>query len=149
MTDTHRSGQHTGNTQADQDQTAIDRARAATSDAGRRAADAVEANPLGVLAGGLALGALAGALIPRSDKEKELLAPVGKRLGEGARAAVQAAKDAGKTELESRGFTADAGREQVKNLLGGLGKAASSAGAAAAKSARGKSDQNAGENQPA
>lgn len=141
MTDAHRKTNTTGQPRADTPQSPVDRARAASADAGRRAVDAVEANPLGVLAGGLALGAVVGALIPRSDKEKELLAPVGKRLGEGARAAVAAAKDAGRAELETRGFTADAGREQFQNLLGGLGKAVSSAGTAAAKSARGKADQ--------
>lgn len=119
----------------------IERARAAATDTTRRTVESLEQNPLGILVGGLAVGALAGALIPRTDKEKELLAPVGKRLSEGARAAAQTAREAGRSELESRGFTADAGREQFQNLLGGLGKALSSAGAAAAKSARGAADQ--------
>lgn len=117
---------------------ATERARAAASDATRRAAQAAEANPLGVVAGGLALGAIAGALIPRSEKERQLLAPVGRKLGEGARAAIAAAKEAGRSELESRGFTADAGREQAKNLVGGLGKALTTAGAAGVKAARGQ-----------
>jgi hypothetical protein len=126
------------NPQNNQDQGTADRARTAASDATRRAAQAAEANPLGVVAGGLALGAIAGALLPRSEKERELLAPVGRKLGEGARAAIAAAKEAGRSELESRGFTAEAGREQAKNLVGGLGKALSSAGAAGVKAARGQ-----------
>jgi hypothetical protein len=136
MTDTQHSSQ-----QNNQDQGAAERARMAASDATRRAAQAAEANPLGVVAGGLALGAIAGALLPRSDKEKQLLAPVGKKLGEGARAAIAAAKEAGRSELETRGFTAEAGREQAKNLVGGLGKALSSAGTAGVKAARGQADQ--------
>lgn len=110
----------------------------AASDAARRAGQSLEANPLGILVGGLAVGAIAGALLPRSAREQELLAPVGKRLSTSARAAIDAAKEAGRTELESRGFTRDAGQEQVKNLLGGLGKALSTAGTAAVASARGK-----------
>lgn len=135
-----RTGSASGKSSADVPQTSYDRARHAATDATRQTVSAIEANPLGILVGGLAVGALAGALIPRSDKEKELLAPVGKRLGETARAAAEAAKEAGRTELENRGLTADAGRDQVKSLLGGLGKAISTAGAAGAKVATGKAD---------
>lgn len=106
-------------------------------DAARATVEQIEANPLGILVGGLAVGVLAGALIPRSSREKELLAPVGQRLGTTARAAVQAAKDAGQTELQSRGLTADAGREQVKTLLAGLGQVLTTAGGAAAKAGAG------------
>lgn len=116
----------------------LDRARDAAADTARRTVEGIEANPLGILVGGLAVGVLAGALLPRSDKEKELLAPVGKRIGDTARAAIATAKEQGLSELETRGFTRDAAGEQVKNLLGGLGKAAASAGTAAVKSARGK-----------
>ena len=127
MTDTRSTQDHTGK-------------RDAARDAARRTAETLEANPLGIVVGGLAVGVLAGALIPRSQKEKELLAPVGKRLGETVTTAIATAKEQGRSELESRGFTKDAAQEQVKNLLGGLGKAATSAGQAAAKSATGKAD---------
>ena len=138
MTD-DRSGQQAARRHTDdQPQSAQERARAKATDVSRRTAQAVEANPLGLLVGGLAVGAIAGALIPRTDKEKELLAPVGKRLSDGARAAAQAAKEAGKSELESRGLTADAGRDQVKTLLSGFGKALTTAGAAGAKAAKEK-----------
>lgn len=142
MTDARRSGSNRSGEghEPKPPQTAHERARATAADTGRRTAEAIEGNPLGILVGGLAVGALAGALIPRSDKEKELLAPVGKRLSEGARVAAQAAREAGKAELENRGLTPDAGRDQVKTLLGGLGKALGAAGAAGAKAARGKAD---------
>ncbi|WP_419808463.1 hypothetical protein [Sphingomonas sp.] len=118
----------------------LDRTRDAAGDAARRTIDGIEANPLGIVVGGLAVGVLAGALLPRSAREKELLAPVGRRLGETARAALDTAKAQGLSELESRGFTRDAAREQVKNLIGGLGQAAANAGTAAAKSATGRTD---------
>lgn len=116
-------------------------------EAARRAADNLDANPLGIVAGGLALGALAGALIPRSAREKELLAPVGKRLGETARSAIQAAREAGYNELDQRGLTRSAAKDQARGLLDGLGKAAASAGTAAAQAARGSQGGQQGEQQ--
>jgi len=100
------------------------------------ASGAIETNPLGVIAGGLALGAIAAAILPRSQREKDLLAPVGKRVGSTAAAAFAAAKNAGKAELDSLGINRDAARDQVKSLLGGLAKAATSAGNAAAKAGK-------------
>ena len=148
MTDAHHNAPRGNRRHTDEPQTPYDRARAVTTDATRRTVEAVEGNPLGILVGGLAVGALAGALLPRSDKERELLAPVGKRLGETARAAADAAKQAGHAELQNRGLTADAGRDQFKSLLGNVAKALSSAGAAGAKAATNKS-QAQDENAPA
>ena len=121
----------------------LDRARDTAADAARRTVEGIEANPLGIVVGGLAVGVLAGALLPRSEKERDLLAPVGKRINDTARAAIATAKEQGLSELESRGFTRDAAREQVKNLLGGLGQAVSNAGTAAVASARGKAGNDA------
>ncbi|MDB5696372.1 MAG: hypothetical protein JWN21_1915 [Sphingomonas bacterium] len=139
MTDTH-TAEHRPTTPAGKRERALD----AATDAARRTAAGLESNPLGLLVGGLAVGVIAGALIPRSAKEKELLAPVGKRLGDGARAAIDTAREQGRSELESRGFTKDAAQEQVKNLLGGVSKALSSAGSVAAKSVTGKAEQTPG-----
>lgn len=116
----------------------LDDAKHAASDAARRTADAIEANPLAIVAGGIAIGALAGALIPRSAKEKELLAPLGRSLGERARSAVAAAREAGTTELQNAGLSKDAAKDQVKSLFQGIAKAATTAGSAAAQSARTK-----------
>ena len=91
---------------------------------------------MGALAGGLALGVLVGALVPRSDREKQLLAPVGKKIGVAAVAALAAAKEAGRGELEELGLTKDAARDQAKSLFKGVVKAASNAGTAAAEAGR-------------
>jgi hypothetical protein len=101
----------------------------------KRTVGSLESNPLGILVGGLAVGALAGALLPRSAREKELLAPIGKRLGETAIAATAAAKEAGRSELGELGLTKDAARGQVKTMLEGVVKALTTAGAAGAKAA--------------
>lgn len=100
------------------------------------AGSAIENNPLGVLAGGLALGALVGALVPRSEREKTILAPVGKRVNAAAAAAVVAAKEAGRNELHERGLSKEAAREQVKSLFQGVTKAAAQAGTAAAQAGK-------------
>lgn len=114
----------------------VETSRDAARDAAHQAGDVIEGNPLGVLAGGLALGALVGALVPRGDREKQLLAPVGKRLGAAAVAAVAAAKEAGRSELDELGLSKGAAREQVKSLFQGVTKAASHAGTAAAQAGR-------------
>ncbi len=108
----------------------------ATRHAAHRAADAIDSNPLGVLAGGLALGVLAGALLPRTAKEKELLAPLGRKLSATAQQAFAAAKEAGKQELDNAGLTPGAAREKGRSVLDGVAKALSTAGTAAAQSAR-------------
>jgi ElaB/YqjD/DUF883 family membrane-anchored ribosome-binding protein len=125
MPDTHNHSEHP------QLHDAADRAREAAT----QARQSIESNPLAVVAGGLAVGAIAGALLPRSTKEKELLAPLGRQLGERARAAVSAAREAGKSELDQLGISKDAAKDQARGLADGLAKALSSAGSAAAKSA--------------
>lgn len=149
MTDTDRNTTDQGTTaklregyEAAYDRTAEVTTKAidAASDAARRASHSLEANPIGLLVGGIAVGAAVGALLPRSDKEKELLAPVGARLGTAARQAIAAAKDAGKAELEARGLTRDSAQAQAKELFQGVLKAASTAGAAAKDSAKSTTD---------
>ncbi|MCD2315058.1 hypothetical protein LQ954_02715 [Sphingomonas sp. IC-11] len=110
--------------------------REAVRDAAHQAGDFVDTNPLGVLAGGLALGALVGALVPRSEREKQILAPMGKKIGMAAVAALAAAKEAGRGELEELGLTKDGAKEQAKSLLQGVATAASNAGNAAAEAGR-------------
>lgn len=113
----------------------LDKASATLDQSRDAAAQTIASNPLGILVGGLAIGALAGALLPRSDKEKELLAPVGRQLGERVRAATQAARTAGQEEFANLGLTKDGARDQVKTLFEGVTKALTTAGSAAAKSA--------------
>lgn len=103
-----------------------------------RLASRIDANPLAVVAGGLALGVVAGALLPRSERERALLAPVGAKLDTALTAAVAAAREAGQSELDEAGINRDAARDQVRSLFDGLLKAASSAGTAAAQAATGK-----------
>lgn len=133
----HAAGEHRGaHGLRDQASHALEVSRDSASSAAQKASDAIETNPLAVLAGGLALGVLVGALLPRSQKESDLLAPLGQRLRDGVTAAFDAARDAGKSEMEEQGLTRDAARDQGKDLLDGLMKvltAAANAGAKAGK----------------
>jgi hypothetical protein len=111
-----------------------------TSRSGRRGAlqrteDAMEANPLAVLAGGAAIGVLAGAVLPRTRRESEMFGKVGKRMTAAAGAAAAAARDTGLQELEAHGISGKAAKAQVGRLLDGVVEAAGTAGEAAANAA--------------
>ncbi|HEY1604415.1 MAG TPA: hypothetical protein VGF77_02330 [Allosphingosinicella sp.] len=78
-------------------------ARGTAASAGRRTADGIEGYPVAALVGGIALGAIVGALVPLSRQERQLFGSTGRRLNDRAREALVAARDAGKKELD--GFT--------------------------------------------
>lgn len=119
---------------------ALHEAKDKASEMAHKTAQTIEANPLGILVGGLAVGVIAGALIPRSAREKELLTPLGKKLGETIRQATQAARETGLRELEDAGLTKDNAKDRARSLLDNVVKAASNAGSAAAKAATSKTD---------
>ena len=115
---------------------AIDATSDTARDLARKTAQGIDANPVGVLAGGIALGVLLGAFVPRSAQEAKLLGPVGKRISDTTRGAVEAAKETAKAELDVLGFTRNAARDQVGRLLGGVVKTLATAGTAAVTAAK-------------
>jgi hypothetical protein len=117
---------------------AYDNARESAANAGRKAGDGIDQAPLVALAGGLAIGALIAALLPKTAKESELLGGVGERLTGTARTAAEAAKDAGKARLEELGLTRDAGAETLKSILKGAGDATKASAQAALSAVRDK-----------
>lgn len=134
MTDAH--DEHSHGKLRDKASHAIESSRDRARDAAERASNVIDTNPIGMIVGGLAVGALAAALVPRGHRERELLAPMGRRVKSTAAAAFAAAKGAGQTELASLGISREAVREQAKSLFAGLAKAASSASSAAAKASK-------------
>jgi hypothetical protein len=90
-------------------------ARDGARGARRSAAEGLEANPIAVLVGGLALGALAAALLPSTRREREMFGPVGRRINDTAREAARAARDAGREQLDD--FT-DRAMEAVRASAG-------------------------------
>lgn len=119
---------------------AVEAAKTGAASATRKAGDAVQDNPIAVLAGGLALGVIAGVLLPRTRREEELLGDVGRKIHETAGEAVKAARVAGTEQLDSLGISKDNAKAQVSSLLDGVVKAASSAGTAAAQTVNNKRD---------
>lgn len=99
--------------------------------AGRRATEAIDEAPLVAIAGGLAAGALIAALLPRSRAEERVLRPVTDRVSETARAAAQAAKDAGQSRLHELGLTPERGVETIRSVIQGAGEAARASAQAA------------------
>lgn len=110
---------------------ALDKTLDTARDAADRTAKAIDANPLPALFGGLAIGAVAGALLPRSQREVQLLAPVGKRIKETTGGAVQAARDTGLQELGAIGLSRAALHGSAGKLAGDILKALATAGTAA------------------
>ena len=102
-----------------------------TRKAAQRVGKAAEANPLAVVAGGIAIGLAAGALLPRTKRETSLLGSVGKRINGAAAGAAVAARDAAKAELGSFPLNRQDARAHVDKLLGQVGKAMSAGGDAA------------------
>jgi len=117
---------------------AYDSARERAAEAGARARDSLREAPLLTLGGGLAIGALLAALLPRTRTEEKLLGPVGGRITDTARTAADAAKEAGREKLAELNITRDAGASAVQSLIDGIGEAARSSGKAALDAARNK-----------
>ncbi|HEV2746556.1 MAG TPA: hypothetical protein VGW34_04565 [Allosphingosinicella sp.] len=121
-------------TARDKASTAYDGARERAARAGRRTFDEVEANPVGALIGGLAIGALLAAMLPKSRREEELLGDFGRRLNDTAREAARAAREAGRDKLDELGYNRDTAKQKLSDIAGGAGEALkTSAGAAAQK----------------
>lgn len=94
-------------------------------------AAAIDDAPLTALAGAIALGAVAAALIPNSTREIQALGPLGDRVRGAMDSAFTAAKAAGAEQLTARGLTAAATSTGVGALLGSIVKAVLAANGAA------------------
>jgi hypothetical protein len=103
---------------------AYDSAREGTSEAGRRAGDAIDQAPLVALGAGIAVGALVAALIPTSRREREFLRPYGDRVTGAARNAADAARKAGSEKLRELGLTPDAVAEKASEAAKATAQAA-------------------------
>lgn len=85
---------------------AFDGVRERASRAGRWTGEAASSNPMAAVAGGFAVGAMLAALLPRTERETELLGSVGTRINDAAREATRTAVDAGRQQVEELTETA-------------------------------------------
>lgn len=111
--------------------------RGRAADAGRRTANTVESSPMAVVVGGLALGAVFAALLPRTERENRALGGLGNRLTGTARDAVRAARDAGKGTLDEIGYNTDNAKQKLSDIATNAAKAFGSSATAAARTVKG------------
>ena len=103
-----------------------------------RSGDQIDKNPLAIVLGGIAIGAIVGALIPRTEREVKMMGKTGKKLNKKAKKMAEAAKDAGKTKIDSLGLNGDALRDQFRVLVGKAAEAVRAASLAATEAAKKK-----------
>ncbi len=116
------------------------KAAVATKESAKRAAEkttqTVDHNPLAAIVGGLAVGAIVAALLPRTKREDALVGDVGKKVRSTASTAAKNATATAKEQLDALGVNADSARDQFRDLVGKVAEAARSAGNAAADTVR-------------
>lgn len=112
----------------------LDKTSAAYSTAREKTAQGIDDGPIAALIGGLALGALAGALLPVTRKEAETLGPIGSKINDAAKTAVSAATEAGKQSIADTGVK-DTAKSKVQELVDAAVNAATTAGKSASTAA--------------
>jgi ElaB/YqjD/DUF883 family membrane-anchored ribosome-binding protein len=100
--------------------------------------DGIDKNPLAIVLGGIAIGAIVGALLPTTEREKKVMGKTGKKLNKKAKEMAKAAKVAGKEQVDSLGLNADTVREQFRDLVSKAALAVKAAGEAATAEAKKK-----------
>ncbi|MFC4292027.1 hypothetical protein ACFOWX_06320 [Sphingorhabdus arenilitoris] len=103
-----------------------------------KSADTIDKNPLAIVAGGLAIGAIIGALLPKTEREQKILGKTGKKLNEKAKQVAGAAKEAGMKKVDDLGINKDTARDQFRDLVSKATEAVKAAGQAASDAARKK-----------
>lgn len=116
----------------------VDSSKALAKKASDTTASTIESSPLAIVAGGVAIGAIIGMLVPKTEREQKILGGAGRKLNETAKRAVEAAKTAGKEQVQTLGLGEDALRNQFRDLVSKAGEAVKAAGKAAADEARKK-----------
>jgi ElaB/YqjD/DUF883 family membrane-anchored ribosome-binding protein len=115
---------------------AIDSSKKIAGQAAAKTEQALDANPFIAIAGGLAVGLIAGALLPRLKSEEKLMGKSSKKLKKRAQKAAEAAKAAGKEKVQSLGLGTDDVRDQFRDLVSKAAEAVRAAGQAARDSSK-------------
>jgi hypothetical protein len=101
--------------------------------------ESVDKSPLAIILGGIAIGAIVGALLPRTERETKVLGKAGKKLNKKARKIAEAAKVAGMSQVDTLGLNGEAMRAQFRELVSKAALAVKAAGQAATEAAKEKS----------
>ena len=109
-----------------------------TGSAKKTTGESLEKNPIAALIGGLAIGAIAAALLPKTKRESEMLGKASDKVRSTASSAAKAARDAGKDQLDALGLNSSAARDQLRGVIDKIGQAASTASRAATDAVRKK-----------
>ena len=104
----------------DRTASAYEAARTRASDATRKANEQLSIYPLSAVVGGFLIGAVAAALIPRTERETKLMGKAGRKVAGAAKEAAQRGLDAGREQFdELRTKAAETVSEAVNDLVGG------------------------------
>jgi hypothetical protein len=90
------------------------------SNLGQSATGQIDSSPLIALGAGAALGAVLGAVLPTSSKERELLQPLGSKLNQASSGAIERGRDMAKQRFD------EMAGDKVREFFGGGGSSGSS-----------------------
>lgn len=116
-------------------------AREGASRATQRTTEGINSNPEAAILGGLALGAILAVVLPKTQRESEVLGQVGRRITDTAREAARAAREAGRSQLEEAGFTKETAKQKLSDIASRAGEAAKTSASAAAQTVKGSGQQ--------
>jgi hypothetical protein len=99
---------------------AYEAARNRASDATRKANEQLSVYPLSAVVGGFLLGALVGAMLPRTERETRLIGKAGRQVAGAAKDAAQRGIDAGREQLDQlKSKAAETVGQAVSSFTGG------------------------------
>lgn len=114
----------------------VERVREQAQSVATAGAEAIDNAPLSALAGAIALGAVAAALIPATRRELQTAGPLGDRARDALTEAFSAAKAAGSEQLTAKGLTSTALTNGLGQMVGNIITAALAATSAASDTVR-------------
>lgn len=110
-------------------------ARESATRARQRTSEGVDSNPVAALIGGLALCGLLAAILPKTEREEELLGDYGRKINDRAREATSSAISAAQSKLDELGYNRDTARQKVQSLKSDVAEIAGAAAQEAKSSA--------------
>ncbi len=109
----------------------VESSRQLASKAAEKSGQAVNNNPIAMVIGGLAVGAIIGALLPKTDRETKVLGGAGKRINKKVKQAGEAAIKVATQKRDELGLGEDALKDQFRELVGKASEAVRAATKAA------------------